>query len=158
MKVGVKGYNIITAPSQRSGLKRRSGMLGSISDLNRPRCSRVLSTAKKKRSNLFEYKSGIRPPAGFEPASKSIFWSQATKCDKQGSAHVLNRRMKVNRFNQQLELRAVRKIRLRCDESTKFSVDRYFGSLIPKSTMLATKISGHLLSSIFSQGDVGSGQ
>jgi hypothetical protein len=66
--------------------------------------------------------------------------------------------MEVNRFNQQLELRAVRKIRLRYNESTKFSANRYFGSLIPKSTMLATKISGHLLSSIFSPGEVGSGQ
>jgi hypothetical protein len=49
-----------------------------------PGCSRVLSTAKKnkKRINLFEYKFGIRLPAGFEPARKSIFWSQAAKCDK----------------------------------------------------------------------------
>jgi hypothetical protein len=55
-----------------------------------------------------------------------------------------------NRFNLHLEWRAIRKIQLRYSESTKFPADRYFGSLIPKSTRLATKISGDLLSSIFS--------
>ena len=35
-------------------------------------------------------------PAGFEPARGLKFWSQAAKCDKQGSAHVINRRILVD--------------------------------------------------------------
>jgi hypothetical protein len=40
--------------------------------------------------------------------------------------------------------------RVRAARAPKFSADRYFGVPVPKSTRLATKISGDLLSSIFS--------